>query len=150
MDDYGKYEYWELPYFVEWGRKVSGLKNLEIRQLIRCQYYAWALAWCVPNEKTIYLNGDLFLTYDFIERGWLKSVILHEIGHVFSKKYRTSAKREYKAHEWAMKKCVKLGMENQLWYLKRKAEDFGLPYIRNHGSNTYYIAYKWFKRKSII
>jgi len=149
MDDNGKYEYWELPYLQDWAIKVSGIKDIKIYQMFNMDYIINASAWCSPKCKIIYLNYDLLSTYPYIGRDWMKATILHEIGHTFAQKHRGAA-NEYKAHEWAMKKCVKLGMESQLYFLRCWAMYFGTGELRNFQEGRYYRAYKWFKRKSII
>lgn len=148
MDDRIKYQADDLLYLRDWSKKVSGINDIELCHISHINMYIWAHAWCNIKEKIVFINGEMFIINPH-NRAYIKAIILHEIGHIFSKKRKGSA-REYKSHEWAMQKCVRLGLEDQLYYLKRIAYRFGDIEVRKHYNDKYYNAYKWMKRKSII
>ena len=139
----------DLPYYQEWIRKVTGKKNIWVKnadrkwvvdvfELSKCEmlyddciesFLNASVGWAY--KRTIRLNCDFFerslggLHFRTFE---VRAVLLHEAGHILNlRSGHGKATQEYVADLYALQKASKLGLESELcatrtWIKQRRLD----------------------------
>jgi hypothetical protein len=94
----------------------------------------------------IFLNCHVMRRFN---RVWVRAVILHELGHIFTKPGRSSARSEYMANMWGIHKAYQMALQKEAQMLKESFERWK-DFEWNSENRKYVLAHKMAKKKGVI
>jgi len=115
-------------------------------------YIAEVIAELIVKKNIEYEVFHMYICREFIydkDTNWKRSIILHELGHMYGKEGETEGAEELKAQTWAMNKAKELGWPEVQERLKKELDSWSkFGWNENGGAfRRYRLAYKLKEQK---